>query len=87
MPFGRRGHGGQWSTDALDFVKTLASARARDAPPFLRRSAYLAWIRRWSRMLAVSCGRAFAHSKVSPPAVDLQGNDGPPPDLADLFLD
>ena len=79
--------GGQWSTESLDFLKTLASARARNAQLILGRSAYLAWMRRWSRTLAVSCGRAFAHSMVSPPAVDFQGTDGQPPDLADLFLD
>ena len=79
--------GGRWSTESLDLVRTLASARARDAPPILRRLAYLAWIQRWSRMLVVSCGRAFALSMVSPPAFELQGTDGPPPDLVDLSLD
>ena len=76
--------GGRWSTEALQFVEMLAAARAREAPRVLRRSAFLAWTRRWSRMLSVSCGRAFANSLVSP-SVDLQGTDGPPPDLADLF--
>ena len=79
--------GGRWSPEALHFVDTLAATRAREAPPTLRRSAYLAWVRRWPRMLAVSCGRSFAHSLISPPAVDLQGTDGPLPDLADLFQD
>ena len=63
--------GGRWSPEALHFVDTLAATRAREAPPTLRRSAYLAWVRRWSRMLAVSCGRSFAHSLIS------QGTDGP----------
>ena len=74
--------GGRWSPEALHFVDTLAATRAREAPP--THSAYLAWVRRWSRMLAVSCGRSFAHSLISPPAVDLQGTDGPLPDLADF---
>ena len=76
--------GGRRSTEALQFVEMLAAARARKAPRVLRRSAFLAWTRRWSRMLSVSCGRAFANSLVSP-SVDLQGTVGPPPDLADLF--
>ena len=76
--------GGGWSTEALQCVEMLATVRAREAPRVLRRSALLAWTRRWSRMLSVSCGRAFANSLVSP-SVDLQGTDGPPPDLADLF--
>ena len=58
--------GGRWSTEALEFVEMLAAARAREAPRVLRRSAFLAWTRRWSRMLSVSCGRAFANSLVSP---------------------
>ena len=79
--------GGRWGPGALHCVDTLAATRAREVPPTLRRSAYLAWVRRWSRMLAVSCGRSFAHSLISPPAVDLQGTDGPLPDLVDLFQD
>ena len=76
--------GGRWSTESLDFVKTLASARARDAPHILRRSAYL------DAEMVPHAGRVLWEGfrpLVSPPAVDLQGTDGPPPDLADLFLD
>ena len=72
--------GGRWSTEALQFVEMLAAARAREAPRVLRRSART---RRWSRLFSVSCGTAFANSLVSP-SVDLQGTDGPPPEL-DLF--
>ena len=54
--------GGRWSVEALQFVVSLAHARARDRPPTMARSAFLAWRRRWSRMLSVSCGRAFATS-------------------------
>ena len=56
--------GGRWSTEALEFVADMASSRARDAPPVLRRSAFLAWRKRWTRMLSVSCARAFATSLV-----------------------
>ena len=77
--------GGRWSSEAVDFVSSLAGARARDAPPMLRRSSFLAWRRRWSMMLAVSCGRAFASSLVTSCSVTPDGQDGPPPDLADLL--
>ena len=76
--------GGRWSSEALELVESLASARAREAPPILRRSAHLAWARRCGRMLSVSCARSFANSLTSP-TVNLQGTDGPVPDLFDLF--
>ena len=52
--------GGWWSSEAVDFVSQLAGHRARDAPQVLRGSAFFAWLRRWQRMLSVSCARAFA---------------------------
>ena len=56
--------GGRWSTEALEFVADMASSRARDAPPVLRCSAFLAWRKRWTRMLSISCAMAFATSLV-----------------------
>ena len=53
--------------------------------PSLARSAFLAWHRRWSRMISISCGRAFASSLVSFIAESLQGIDGGIPHFADLF--
>ena len=53
-----------WSREAVHFVEGLFQARARQTSQLLRRSAFLAWQCRWSRMLAVSCGRAFATSLV-----------------------
>ena len=35
--------GGRWSSEAVEFVDKMAGARAREAPPVLRRSAHLAW--------------------------------------------
>ena len=79
--------GGRWSEEAMQFVDDLAAARDRDAPLLLRRSAFLAWRKRWSRMIAISCARAFANSLVavstSPHA--LAGVDGRMPDLEDLL--
>ena len=40
--------------------------------------------RRWTRMIATSCGRAVGHSLVSSKG-STPGSDGPTPDLADLF--
>ena len=51
--------GGRWSNEALDFVADMAAARSREAQPVVQRSTFLAWRRRWTRMLAVSCSRAF----------------------------
>ena len=65
----RRGE--RWSTEAKEFVDSLAAARAREAPHILWRSAFLGWRRRWSRMLAVSCARAFAAMLVALPATAL----------------
>ena len=67
------------------FIEEMAQARARDAPFRLRRSAFLAWGKRWTRMLSVSCARSFASSLVAGPHDAMSGVDGATPDLADLF--
>ena len=77
--------GGRWGTEALEFVADMASSWARDAPPVLRRSAFLAWRKRWTRMLSVSCARAFATSLVVGQCDAWAGVDGSAPDLADLY--
>ena len=77
--------GGRWSTEATTFVDMLAAGRAREVPSVLRRSTHLAWRRRWTRMLAVSCGRSFADSLVSAKWDTWRGTEGARPDLADLF--
>ena len=75
--------GGRWSVEALNFIE--ASGRAREAAPLLRRSSFLGWRRRWTRMLSISCSRAFAGSLISSQADALEGVEGAVPDLADLF--
>ena len=77
--------GGRWSSEAATFVDHLAAGRVREVPSVLRRSAHLAFPRRWMRMIAVSCSRAFAASLVSERRDTWRGSDGPGPDLADLF--
>ena len=76
--------GGRFGQEAVDFVDSLAVAKARESRRILHRSVHLAWRRRWMRMLAVSCARSFAVSLVS--GVDAwSGTDGRVPDLAGLF--
>ena len=77
--------GGRFGQEAVDFVDSLAAAKARDSPRILHRSAHLAWRQRWMRMLAVSCARSFAVSLVSGDGDAWSGTDGRVPDLADLF--
>ena len=79
--------GGRWSNEAIQFIDDLAAARAREAPPVMRRSAFLAWKRRWSRMIGISCARAFANSlaAVATAPHTLAGVDGEMPDMADLL--
>ena len=42
--------GGRWSVEALNFIECLASGLAREAAPLLRRSSFLGWRRRWTRV-------------------------------------
>ena len=73
--------GRRWSDESMNFISDLASVRSRDAPQALQRQAFSAWRRRWTRMLAVSCCRAFSSSLISA-GVALDGVDGITPDLA-----
>ena len=56
---------GRWDTETLEFVANMASSRARDAPPVLQRSAFLAWRKRWTRTPTALCATAFATSLVT----------------------
>ena len=57
--------GGRWSNEAMQFITELATSKAREAPPVMRFSTFLAWQRRWTRKIATPRGRAVAHSLVS----------------------
>ena len=59
-------NGGRWSDEAADFVWQLAQARAREVPSSMSHSAAIAWERRWTRMLSISCAVAFTASLVDP---------------------
>ena len=75
--------GGRWSSEAVDFVSSGRSPGTGTsvASPFF----VLGLASPLVRMLAVSCGRAFASSLVTSCSVTPEGQDGPPPDLADLL--
>ena len=79
--------GGRWSSEAIQFVESLASSRAREEPPALAKPAFLAWRRRWARMISISCARAFATSLVAATRAmhAVAGTDGEAPDAVALF--
>ena len=79
--------GGRWSDEARDFVLQLAKAKARATPAILRQSATLAWVNRWSGILAVAAQRAFAASLLELPLDNLVCLDGDTPLLGDLLED
>ena len=54
--------GGHWDEEAVKNIRSLASALSPEAQQPLQRSAFLAWRRPWTRMLALSCRGAFAGS-------------------------
>ena len=79
--------GGQWSAESVEFINCLAPAKAREAPMVWRWSVSQGWLRRWTRMLSVSCSKAFACSLVSPSSVGPVGAEGGVPELADLLTE
>ena len=52
--------GRRWSTEASSFLSALAEAKTRCEPEVVRKSAMVAWLCRWSVLMA--CTRAFALS-------------------------
>ena len=75
--------GNRWSAEAVRFVRLLARAKARNVPTVLRRSAHLAWQRRWMSFLAFAAQRAFAASLLEWPLAWTGCHDGDPPPLSD----
>ena len=78
--------GGRWSKEAATLIADLASAKAAEAPAFLRGPARASWTRRWSRLLATACAVSFARSLVRPKPAIAGGLQLPqPPALHDLL--
>ena len=73
--------GGRWSEEVAALLWQFAVAKAQEAPSHMRRSVALMWERRWTRMLACSCARAFAASLVEPKrqlgVLEVFGGDAP----------
>ena len=78
---------GRWSDDSVDLVRQLAKAKARDAPPALRKAAALAWANRWWGLISVGVQRAIGEALVLEGGADLQPCSSAPqePTLTDLF--
>ena len=79
--------GGRWSEEAYAFLTQLASARANDAAPVFRGSAYHSWMRRWTAMLAVAGMRAFADTLLHGSAAATDAFNGDAPTLGQLLGD
>ena len=57
--------GGRWS-EVVQVLWQFSQAKAKEVPPFMRFQVSLLWERRWTRMLAVTCAKAFAASMIEP---------------------
>ena len=57
--------GGRWSTEASSLLSALAEAKARCEPEVVRKSAMVAWLRRWSVLMhRCSCFRLVTHPQM-----------------------
>ena len=54
--------GGRWSPTCVEFVRSLAKQKAKEAPPVMRRSAELGWTSRWWSLLSCAAQRSFIAS-------------------------
>ena len=77
--------GSRWSSETQAFLQQLAKAKTRHVPPALRTSARLAWLWRWSSILACASARAFALSLLEGRAA--HGHDGPSPTTDEVIGD
>ena len=79
--------GGRWSSEAVEFVRQLAFARAREVPSFMQFTTALAWEWCWTRMLSIACSLSFAASLVEPSdkCETWCRTGGEPPSLAELL--
>ena len=77
--------GGRWSSEAVQFFEELSYAKSRSVQPRLRFATTLAYKRRWSRLLSVAAGKAFAISLVSLAGKLQVTCDGGEPDLSDVL--
>ena len=71
----------------MEFLRSLARARARTVPRWLREATAQASAYRWSGLLAVAAQRAFAASLLELPLRPEASFEGAGPCLSDLLAD
>ena len=76
---------GRWSEEAFDFVDQLARATARSAPPALRTSAWLSWLRRWTSLVSVAAQDSLATTLLTGDALGFCHLDGTTPELCEVL--
>ena len=68
--------GGRWSTEAAQFLRSLAHTKARTVPAQLRHATVTALIARWSASLTHAAMHAYAASLLSmPPSSAITGEE------------
>ena len=77
--------GGRWSTESLEFLRSLVRIRSRRAPRVLRRAAAQAWYRRWLSLLSVAAQKALAATLLEPRGMVSHGGAGHEVHLADVL--
>ena len=77
--------GGRWHDTARSMVSRLVASRAQTVPPLLRRSAALAYHRRWWSLLPVALQHTVATSLLDHPGLGCAPGAGPEPPLGDVL--
>lgn len=78
--------GGFWNREAYGFLVQMARAKARSAPRVLRRALRLAWLGRWTGLLAFAIHHAFASSLHDGVPTSSACTDGWQPSLGEFLL-
>ena len=76
---------GRWDPEALRALSVLAANKAQEAPELVRRSAGLAWHRRWLAMLSVAAQTALVETLIRPGNPYLTEHAGDVPPLGDVL--
>jgi hypothetical protein len=79
--------GGRWDPEALMVLNRLAAHKAQEATHLLRRSARLAWHRRWLLLVSVAAQRALTETLLKPGYPHLTERDDEEPWLGELFAE
>ena len=77
--------GGRWFSETQSFLRQFAKAKTRHVPRVLQTSGRMAWIWRWSMILACASARAFAQSLLERRGT--LGHDGTTPSSDEVMGD